>query len=89
MHLRSVPDSVVLCGGGAKNEVLAARIHEALKELNPSVRVVPSTQLGWPVEAIEAAAFALLAFHRWHHLPANIPETTGARRAVCLGQITA
>ena len=88
-HLRSIPDSVVLCGGGVRNGFLVARITAALRESNSSVRVVSSTELGWPVEAIEAAAFALLAFYRWHHLPANIPETTGASRAVCLGQVTA
>jgi anhydro-N-acetylmuramic acid kinase len=88
-HLRSVPDSVVLCGGGARNGFLVARITSALNELNPSVRVAPSTELGWPVQAIEPAAFGLLAFQRWHHRPANIPSTTGAHRAVCLGQITA
>ncbi len=88
MHLGSVPDSVVLCGGGARNTFLVARITSALSKLNPAVQVAPSTAWGWPVPAIEPAAFALLAVRRWHHRPANLPATTGAGRAVCLGQIT-
>jgi len=49
---------------------------------------VTSEQFGWPVQTIEPAAFALLAYYRWNTLPANIPRTTGASRGVLLGQIT-
>ena len=41
-----------------------------------------------PVEAKEAAAFALLAYLSRHKLPGNIPSATGARREVVLGQVT-
>ena len=34
------------------------------------------------------AAFALLAFYRWKKIPGNLPATTGAKRAVLLGQVT-
>jgi anhydro-N-acetylmuramic acid kinase len=88
-HLPSVADSVVLCGGGAKNSFLVGRITQHLQKLNPSMRVSTAENCGWPSSAIEPAAFALLAFHRWMEWPANLPATTGARRAVLLGQVTA
>jgi anhydro-N-acetylmuramic acid kinase len=47
-----------------------------------------SEEFGLPVEAKEAAAFALLAWQTWHHLPGNVPAATGATRPVILGQVT-
>ncbi len=82
LHLPVPPDQVVLCGGGAKNPALVRRITAQL-----ATRVITAEDAGWPSSAIEPAAFALLAFYRWHHWPANLPSTTGARRAVLLGQI--
>lgn len=88
LHLNSVPDRLVLCGGGAQNRTLVARICVALRRLNPAVQITTSDHFGWPPQAIEPAAFALLAYYRWNNLPANIPATTGASRTVLLGQIT-
>jgi anhydro-N-acetylmuramic acid kinase len=47
-----------------------------------------SEQFGLPAEAKEAAAFALLAWQTWHHLPGNLPRSTGAARPAILGQVT-
>jgi anhydro-N-acetylmuramic acid kinase len=47
-----------------------------------------STDYGLPVEAKEAAAFALLAWHTWHRLPGNVPAATGAARPAILGQVS-
>ena len=88
LHLPALPDTVVLCGGGARNPTLAARIAAALRGSNEPIKVSDSKKWGWPVEAIEPAAFALLAYYRWREWPANIPSTTGASRATLLGQIT-
>ena len=88
LHLPSAPDTIILGGGGAKNPVLVRRIQTAFEKQKSPSRVCRSSELGWPVEAIEPAAFALLAYHRLKKRPANIPETTGAERAVLLGQIT-
>lgn len=89
LHLPAPPDRVVLCGGGTFNPTLCGAIREQLKALTPRVTVHRSDDLGWPAQAIEAAAFALLAWRRWHGLPGNLPATTGANRPVLCGQITA
>lgn len=88
LHLPTTPDTVLLCGGGAKNTTLVQRIEANLQRLHPSTRVTTTDEFGWPSSAIEPAAFALLAFYRWQGWPANLPATTGARRAVLLGQIS-
>jgi anhydro-N-acetylmuramic acid kinase len=41
-----------------------------------------------PSQAKEAAAFALLAWKTWNHLPGNVPSATGARRPVILGRVS-
>jgi anhydro-N-acetylmuramic acid kinase len=88
-HLGGWPQQVVLAGGGAANPTLVRRIIACLSQTEPPPEVVTSDALGWPQQAIEPAAFALLAFCRMHALPGNVPETTGAKRPVLLGQITA
>ncbi len=52
------------------------------------VKVSTTATSGMPVEAKEAAAFALLGWLTWHHLPGNIPSATGAARPVILGKVT-
>jgi anhydro-N-acetylmuramic acid kinase len=75
---------VILAGGGAANPALV----RALKAALPDSEIVSADKLGWPLQAIEPAAFALLAYLRFRNHPGNIPETTGACRPVLLGQIT-
>ncbi len=87
-HLREIPDEVILTGGGAENPVLAEEIRAALSVFRADVRVRTSAQMGWPSSSIEPAAFALLAWRRMMGLPGNLPATTGARRAVQLGQVS-
>lgn len=88
MFLPTFPEKVILCGGGAANNFLVTRITHHLKEISASTEVVTCARLGWPMQSIEPAAFALLAWLRFHHKPGNIPQTTGARMPVLLGQIT-
>ena len=88
LHLRSSPDVIVLCGGGANNAFLVERIEIAARALNSESRIITSKKLGWPTQAVEAAAFALLAYYSWKERPANIPATTGAQHPALLGQIT-
>lgn len=88
LHLPSVPDRVVLCGGGARNGFLVDRLEQGLARESAAVEIVVCTDLGWPPETVEGAAFALLARERLLGRPGNLPGTTGARRAVLCGQVT-
>lgn len=89
LHLGSVPDKVILAGGGAANPVLVVAIRRALQAASKKeIEVTTSEHLGWPVQAIEPAAFALLAYLRMNGKPGNLPQTTGANRALLCGQIT-
>lgn len=75
---------LVISGGGAHNRLLVAR----LEALLPALRIEPSDAYGWPADAKEAMAFALLADRTLHGLPGNLPGVTGARRQVVLGTLT-
>lgn len=85
-HLPSVPDEIILTGGGASNPALCAALTRQFA--GEPVQIQGSEKLGWPVQAIEPAAFALLAEWRMRRRAGNLPETTGARRPALLGQIT-
>jgi anhydro-N-acetylmuramic acid kinase len=82
-HLPKPIQRVILCGGGAANPQLTKAITANLR-----TPVVSCESLGWPAQAIEPAAFALLAWLRLKRRESNIPATTGASRALSLGQIT-
>jgi anhydro-N-acetylmuramic acid kinase len=53
-----------------------------------STEVFPSSQLGIPIDAKEAFAFALLAYETFHRRPSNLPSATGARSPAILGKIS-
>lgn len=88
LHLPGPPDVVVLAGGGASNSTLRELIAAQLGKWNPRVAIKTSGELGWPVQSIEPAAFAWLAWMRMRRQPGNRPETTGAKRAALLGQVS-
>ena len=48
-------------------------------------RVITIEEIGIPIEAREALAFALLAWWHSHQIQGNSPAITGAKRAVVLG----
>jgi len=83
--MKSAVDYIV-SGGGARNHTLMAMLAQRLKPLG--CELAASVDFGLPVEAKEAAAFALLAWQTWHRLPGNVPAATGAARPVILGQVT-
>jgi len=76
----------IVSGGGARNRTLMAMLEQRLAPLG--CELAASEQFGLPVEAKEAAAFALLAWQTWHRLPSNVPTATGASRPAILGQVT-
>lgn len=88
--LRSGKVELIVSGGGAKNTTLLRQMTSLLVPLGIRVLLCSDASLPtpMPVEAKEAAAFALLAYLSWHHHPANVPSATGARQAVVLGQVT-
>ena len=76
----------IVSGGGARNSTLMAMLAARLEPMDCELAV--SEEFGLPAEAKEAAAFALLAWQTWHHLPGNVPRATGAARPAILGQVT-
>jgi len=76
----------IVSGGGARNHTLIAMLAQRLEPLG--CELAASEEFGLPVEAKEAAAFALLAWQTWHHRAGNVPAATGATRPAILGQVT-
>jgi len=77
------PDGVFVCGGGAHNTALMAR----LQSLLPGSRVASTDALGVDPDWMEAMAFAWLAHCCLEGIPANRPAVTGAKGLRVLGAI--
>ncbi len=82
---RHAPDcrALVVCGGGALNAHLMARLAAHL----PGVEVGSSADRGLPPLQVEAAAFAWLAHQCVAGLAGSLPAVTGARGPRILGAI--
>jgi anhydro-N-acetylmuramic acid kinase len=74
---------VYVCGGGARNRALLAR----LAALLPGRRIETTAALGVEPEHVEALAFAWLARQALAGRPGNLPSVTGARGPRVLGAI--
>ncbi|WP_101049091.1 anhydro-N-acetylmuramic acid kinase [Macromonas nakdongensis] len=77
------PETLLVCGGGALNHTLMA----ALRACLPGMEVETTARLGWPIDQVEAAAFAWLARRCVQGLAGNEPQVTGARGPRVLGAI--
>ncbi|WP_294956266.1 anhydro-N-acetylmuramic acid kinase [Sulfurovum sp.] len=79
--LKSNPDILLLCGGGAKNAFLVERL----------AVLMPNVQIGMAKDAdnIEAMTFAWLAYKRLHNEHVNLKDVTGASRNAILGGVYA
>jgi len=77
------PDEIYLCGGGARNARLAARIGE----LAAPTPVHPTDRLGVPTGRVEAMAFAWLALKCARREPLDLAAVTGASHPCILGAI--
>jgi anhydro-N-acetylmuramic acid kinase len=75
---------MVLSGGGSRNETTLRWLRAAL----PGVPIRTTDELGVPVQAKEALAFAVLGFLTWNGLPGSVTEATGATHPSVLGSIT-
>ena len=82
--LPSLPDEVIIGGGGAKNPVLM----QMLAELLAPIPVLTHDDLGMNSDSKEAVAFAVLANETLMGNPSNLPSVTGASRPAVLGKVT-
>ncbi len=91
--LPTIPDEVILCGGGADNPTLMGMLKEELAMLTSEYthpappRLSRIDDFGIPNKAKEAASFAVLAAATLQNKPGNIPSVTGAARPVVLGVV--
>ncbi|MCX7164020.1 MAG: anhydro-N-acetylmuramic acid kinase [Rhodocyclales bacterium] len=77
------PEELFVCGGGARNLQLMARLQYHLQDC----RVAATDALGQAADWVEAVAFAWLAWRTLHGEPGNLPDVTGARGPRVLGAI--
>ncbi|MBO0471869.1 anhydro-N-acetylmuramic acid kinase [Enterococcus sp. DIV0242_7C1] len=75
---------LIIGGGGSYNPTLVTMIKEEL----PEASVLIQEEIGFSSEAKEAVAMAILANQTLQHRSGNVPNATGAKRAVPLGSIT-
>ena len=80
---KSALAEVIVGGGGTKNATLMAMLKEALDP----IPVLTFEAFDLDSKAIEAMAFALLAYEAILGVPNNLPAATGARRFVVMGKI--
>lgn len=81
--LKGTVDEVILAGGGTRNRTL---VKEFCTAFFPTP-VKTTEAYGWDSKAVEAIAFAILAYQTIHATPNNLPSVTGARHAVVMGKI--
>lgn len=74
-------DRVMVCGGGVHNDYLMSLLQSEMGE----IPVSSTEQFGISPDAVEAAAFAWLAYAFNHKLYGNIPSVTGAAKPAILG----
>lgn len=75
--------SVYICGGGALNNYLMARLQAHL----PHCTVETTASLGLEPTWVESVAFAWLARQTLMGETSNLPAVTGASKSVVLGQV--
>lgn len=78
-----MPEKIFFAGGGLQNAFLMQR----LKIYLGSDVVSSAEDLGWPSQAIEGAAFALLAYLRVYEQPLDLSPITGGAKSSLLGQM--
>jgi len=80
---RHTVEEVLLCGGGVQNRWL----REALRARLAPRPVLATDDVGVSARAVEATAFAILAYLTFTGQAGNVTSATGARHAVPLGKI--
>ncbi|MDE1155656.1 MAG: anhydro-N-acetylmuramic acid kinase [Acidobacteriaceae bacterium] len=82
----AIGTDLLVAGGGARNATLMRMLAQSFEPLG--IHVSTTADKGLPIEAKEAAAFALLGWLTWHQRNGNAPSATGASRPVLLGKVT-
>ncbi|AQY50450.1 anhydro-N-acetylmuramic acid kinase [Listeria weihenstephanensis FSL R9-0317] len=78
-------DEVIVSGGGSYNKTLLRYLAELL---DGKCAVLTQEDIGYSSDAKEAVAFGLLGYETLHRRPSNVPNATGAREHVILGNVT-
>jgi len=81
--LPKMPDEIILCGGGAKNNTLIKMLRQEIDK----VKILISDELGISCDAKEAISFAILAYATIKSIANNVPSATGAEQSLILGKI--
>jgi anhydro-N-acetylmuramic acid kinase len=81
--LPTMPDQVLLCGGGSRNLYLRQRLQAELT----SAQIMTTDEVGIDGKFKEAIAFAVLAYWRINGITGNLPQVTGAKQPTLLGDI--
>jgi anhydro-N-acetylmuramic acid kinase len=77
-------DELLVSGGGSHNPMIMKWLNELLPGV--CVKVMDNKLLN--ADAKEAAAFALLAYENVNGCPANVPNATGAKEGLIIGNYT-
>ena len=77
-------DQLIATGGGARNPTLMKMLQRELPEL----AVLTADKVGVDGDALEAVAFAILAYQMLRGRQGGIPSVTGARAGAILGKLT-
>jgi anhydro-N-acetylmuramic acid kinase len=80
--LPTMPDEIILCGGGAKNKQLIRLLRD-----NLGGTILLTDNFGISSDAKEAVSFAILAYATIKGIENNVPGATGAKKAEILGKI--
>jgi anhydro-N-acetylmuramic acid kinase len=82
--LPQMPEQIMLCGGGSRNLYLKERLQTELS----SIEILTTDEMGVDSDFKEAIAFAVLAHWRYNcEEPGNLPQVTGAKQPMLLGDI--
>ncbi|MCX5632653.1 MAG: anhydro-N-acetylmuramic acid kinase [Phycisphaerae bacterium] len=80
--LPSMPDEIILCGGGAKNKTLVKMLRQNIKS-----KILLTDDFGINSDAKEAVSFAILAYAAIKGIANNVPGATGAKKSLVLGKV--
>ena len=81
--LPKMPDEIILCGGGARNQMLVNLLRGQLE----NAKILTTGDFGIDPDAKEAVSFAVLAWATIKGIANNVPAATGAEKSIVLGKI--